>query len=948
MKHQPNHHMPPCGCPPMQPFVVGEINYSAEQINQLLALIPLKMDRKELHGLISYTSDNYIGHVPDTTSLKPQKAFAWAFVGELSGASPYFHYTPDFIPEGLEEGWNDMSSFFGKYNMTPSKKEDTISAEELFAGYFRLPTLTADKAIADEHGNRITDTYVTRKAVANHIKQIYNQQFLENPPLITEGYITPGMLSEETKQMLEATGQSITNLPDGEDLKTEHGVLKLADKQYNPVAYSGLGRRILRKNIVAGVNLLTQAMVSKPNTIYVIQYDYDLQGAEITIPEGCVLKFEGGGLNNGSVKFSQTTLLGKPKFVGISPSGKITNTSLDIANFGVYTNMNDCSDNIQYAIDFASSIKGLTLKFGGGYYKISKTIYLKDYVTLEGVDRGISYILANPDLTEGYMIDMGQIVRGGLKSIGVYGNGTSNGNLSGVKIGVKNPTQGVVTWTCPLFNCEISALSNNGVECYKHHWVYFICNCNIINCKNAALYDEGNDNFFDNLWLSGSSYGLKTYGGGNCKYSNIKIDNIEKHEGVEFSCGAYLDTCTVAYFNNIDIDDCKEGYFQAFNCSQLYLSNMECCVSKVENWNELVGNKFSVFYFNQSRRCRGTIGIHFYSDADRVDYVNLYYSTYINLSVSYNKNNVERKVKNTGSSYCSVNDYTTEVNNMYNQLVLGNLPIKNLIPSNPALTSSSASVERPSIGSIKVSSEANGYVSLSIPGELIEGHKYLFAIKATSDSVITCNLFSGGTSLIYAQHGGSTLTGTFRFLELQATSNKNNLSLRVSTSKAFTYILDRLYLIDITGLESYINIDKIKEYIEKSYYVNNEDFNIVDIFNKRNIGKAYISDSVYFLEKGTPNSLSYKNTHFIISEECDLKGGRYSIGANSTLEFIGNGKIVNGTISLNGAKILPSYNSMVEPTLTINGMPSVGTFYFNGKPTWSNGTNWVDANGVEV
>ena len=273
MTHQPNHHMPPCGCPPMQPVAVGEINYSAEQINQLLALIPLKMDRKELHGLISYTSDNYIGHVPDTTSLKPQKAFAWAFVGELSGASPYFYYTPDFIPEGLEQGWNDMSSFFGKYNMTPSKKEDTISAEELFAGYFRLPTLTADKAIADEQGNRIIDTYVKREAVANHIKETYNKQFTENPPLITKGYITPGMLSEETRQMLEATGQKITNLPDGEDLNTVHGVLKLANKEYNPGAYSGMGRVYLRKNIVAGRNVLTQSMISKPNTIYIIQYD---------------------------------------------------------------------------------------------------------------------------------------------------------------------------------------------------------------------------------------------------------------------------------------------------------------------------------------------------------------------------------------------------------------------------------------------------------------------------------------------------------------------------------------------------------------------------------------------------------------------------------------------------------------------------------------------------
>lgn len=185
-------------------------------------------------------------------------------------------------------------------------KECQLIAEELFGDKFRLPQLTADRAIADEHGNRIPDTYVTRRMVEGHIKQIYNQQFNENPPLIMEGYITPEMLSEETREMLEATGQEITNLPDGEDLQSIHGVLKLANKKHNPNSYSGLGRQYLRKNIVAGVNVLTQSMIQWPNTIYIIQYDYDLQGAEITIPEGCVLDFQGGSLSNGSIVGNKT------------------------------------------------------------------------------------------------------------------------------------------------------------------------------------------------------------------------------------------------------------------------------------------------------------------------------------------------------------------------------------------------------------------------------------------------------------------------------------------------------------------------------------------------------------------------------------------------------------------------------------------------------------------
>lgn len=49
-------------------------------------------------------------------------------------------------------------------------------------------------------------------------------------------------------------------------------------------------------------NVLTQDMINDPNTIYEIRYDFDLNGAEITLPENCVLKFNGGSLNNGTLK----------------------------------------------------------------------------------------------------------------------------------------------------------------------------------------------------------------------------------------------------------------------------------------------------------------------------------------------------------------------------------------------------------------------------------------------------------------------------------------------------------------------------------------------------------------------------------------------------------------------------------------------------------------------
>ena len=54
---------------------------------------------------------------------------------------------------------------------------------------------------------------------------------------------------------------------------------------------------ILKKNVVNGVNTLTQAMMSAINTKYVIKYNY-IVGENITVPAGCILEFDGGSIAN--------------------------------------------------------------------------------------------------------------------------------------------------------------------------------------------------------------------------------------------------------------------------------------------------------------------------------------------------------------------------------------------------------------------------------------------------------------------------------------------------------------------------------------------------------------------------------------------------------------------------------------------------------------------------
>ena len=113
--------------------------------------------------------------------------------------------------------------------------------------------------------------------------------------------------------------------PDEEDLTRVRvrgkNLIKFKDKEYRPEDFSGMGRIILRKNMVCPeslhiddedhfVNLLTQQMVRNHNTVYIVQYDFDLDGGALVMPINSVLWFQGGSINNGTLKLTDTPLIG--------------------------------------------------------------------------------------------------------------------------------------------------------------------------------------------------------------------------------------------------------------------------------------------------------------------------------------------------------------------------------------------------------------------------------------------------------------------------------------------------------------------------------------------------------------------------------------------------------------------------------------------------------------
>lgn len=176
---------------------------------------------------------------------------------------------------------------------------------ESFSGMF--PRAIAERAVADEFGINIQDNYLRRNVVVNYMAQVLKQYFEDNAVQILEGQITPDMLSESVKQMF--TASQITNAADEEDLTVVDNLLKFADKDYNVNNYSGKARKYLRKNMISGVNTLTQDMINEPNTIYILQYDYCLAGQTIKLPDNSIILWRGGRLYDGAIKLNQCRLL---------------------------------------------------------------------------------------------------------------------------------------------------------------------------------------------------------------------------------------------------------------------------------------------------------------------------------------------------------------------------------------------------------------------------------------------------------------------------------------------------------------------------------------------------------------------------------------------------------------------------------------------------------------
>lgn len=293
----------------------------------------------------------------------------------------------------------------------------------------------------------------------------------------------------------EITIESVVNYPDEEDITAIDDKLKFKDKQYVTDSYLGLGRKYLRLNIVDGKNVLTQDMINKENTIYNIQYDYDLNGKSINLPSNCILEFTGGSLNNGTIIGNNSKIKGD--LIQIFKINTIINGSWDIIEsypewFGEKT-----STSIQLCLDYFPVVK-LT----NSEYICNTALVISDSAKIlkgEGNNTILDFSTCNAEVC----INMSAF-RTVLKDLIVKTNNfvenqtgisfiysTENGQIENVIVqGFYNGININKTWYSVLNNIRIRNISPQGYGM-------------IIGSLTDSSKEEVNNISFNNIWIEG-------------------------------------------------------------------------------------------------------------------------------------------------------------------------------------------------------------------------------------------------------------------------------------------------------------------------------------------------------------------------------------------------------------------------------------------------------------
>lgn len=437
--------------------------------------------------------------------------------------------------------------------------------------YIKIPVASSTKA-----GGVVAEQKTSRETVEVKIDPKTGKLYVEP---IGEGSVT----------------YNFTNYPDDEDLteetrENEEKVMKLADKEYNATAFSGLGRVYLRMNISSSDNVLTQEMINKANTRYIIQYDYDLNGESINLPENSILDFQGGSFKNGILVGNKTRIFEHPTY-NIFNDCKIKNFELDYIDIrwtGAISDFNgvsgtDCSLAFSRALEnIVKYHLGIRLLVIGSYYIANQVATNMDF-NIIGYHFPTRILVGHsnePDVVEKSPSLL--YVKEGITAFELNGlGGTSLSSAHATHISITNLLLKSSGKTSNFFNCTTFGAPSrpgycqnveatgfdkvfnftfkDGANTYGTNYYNFSIGqgCNFYE-NNESLYAIGRDgtspslgglSVQDGVFEQGGSMNLKNLFGYNRICNNLMEGqenplSISLNKGNIDICGNYFEACT--------------------------------------------------------------------------------------------------------------------------------------------------------------------------------------------------------------------------------------------------------------------------------------------------------------------------------------------------------------------------------------------------------------------
>lgn len=299
-------------------------------------------------------------------------------------------------------------------------------------------------------------------------------------------------------------------------------------------------------------NILIPNMINQSNTIYEIRYDFDLNGGTINFPENCILKFEGGCLNNGNINFNNTSLESSPVqiFNNIEISGEANIDKSYCEWFGGGFNCDDSTNAIKQAL----KLKANEFIFYKGIYNISDTLIF-DYSNIRINQTATVKAIANMDCL--ILFDFKNKATGGIYGIStlnyITGGGCVDGNgLANICIALDNILHSRV-YNLKIKNGKLYCLELD-YEDYSPGYCY-INDLEIYNellIKDAiGIHANKSDSSFSNIQLVDFKYSI--FAERNSKYYHVHGWALHSNFYLDNDCEIWKESALIKLKNIQDI-----------------------------------------------------------------------------------------------------------------------------------------------------------------------------------------------------------------------------------------------------------------------------------------------------------------------------------------------------------------------------------------------------------